>query len=186
MSDKVCQSLDSVRQSDRTKTAKMVMTLSFCHNDFDLRPRPREALVVYGQSTAARTIPDDQGLDLLSFPREIRNNIYPLIFVKQTFIGSETKFTKPFYRDAIAWRNLAFAGSCRQIWNASLRLYLVQNWFEFFYIRPFLEFLERLASADVGCSRTSGGIITRNHGLPSSSDILGLAQPFRLLRSSQG
>lgn len=70
--------------------------------------------------------------------------MYSLIFVKPTFIGAETKITKPFYIDAITWRNLAFAGTRRQIWNESLRVYPVKNGFEFFYIRPFLEFLEKI------------------------------------------
>ncbi len=120
------------------------MTLTFGRGHFSLHPRPRQALVVYGQPSEARHVTDEQGLDFLSFPREIRDNIYSFILVKPTFIGSESKFTKPFYRDAIAWRNLAFAGSCRQIWNESLRVYLAQNGFEFFYIRPFLEFLEEI------------------------------------------
>ena len=115
-----------------TKAAKMVMTLSFCHGDFNLHPDPRQALVVYGQYAEARRATGDQGIDFLSFPREVRDNIYSFIFVKPTFISSEYKFTKPFYRDAIAWRNLVFAGSCRQIWNESLRVYLIPNGFEFF------------------------------------------------------
>ena len=90
------------------------------------------------------TVTDEKGIDFLSFPREIRDTIYAFIFVKPTFIGSETKFTKPFYKDAIFWRNLDFAGSCRQIWNESLKVYLAKNGFEFFYIRPFLEFLEKI------------------------------------------
>ena len=122
----------------------MVMTLSFRHGDFERHLRPREALVVYGETPEARRVSDEQGLDFLSFPREIRDVIYSFVCVKPNFIGSETKFTKPFYKDAIAWRNLPFAGSCRQIWNESLIVYLVQNGFEFFYIRPFLEFLEKI------------------------------------------
>ena len=122
----------------------MVITLTFCQGDFDRKPRPREALIVYGQPEEARTVTDEQGLEFLSFPREIRDNIYAFIFVKPTFIGSGTMFTKPFYRDAISWRNLAFAGSCRRIWNESLKVYLANNGFEFFYIRPFLEFLEKI------------------------------------------
>ena len=120
------------------------MTLSFCHGDFDLNPRPREALVIYGQSADAGRVTDDQGIDFLSFPRKVRDNIYSFISTKPSFIGCDTKFTKPFYRDAIAWRNLDFAGSCRQIWNESLRVYLANNGFEFYYIRPFLEFLEKI------------------------------------------
>ena len=122
----------------------MVLTLSFCHGDFNRQPRPREALVVYGQPKETGLVTDEQGLEFLSFPREIRNIVYGFVFVKPTFIGSESRFTTSFYRDAIAWRNLAFAGSCRQIWNESLRVYLVQNGFEFYYIRPFLEFLEKI------------------------------------------
>lgn len=133
-----------MRHSKLTIVAKMVMTLSFRRGDFDLSPRPREALVLYGQSAKARTVSDDQGLDFLSFPQKVRDSIYSFIFVKPTFIGSGVKFTKPFYRDVITWRNLAFAGTCRQIWNESLKVYLASNGFEFFYIRPFLEFLEKI------------------------------------------
>lgn len=122
----------------------MVMTLSFRHGDFSRQPRPKEALVVYGQPNETRTVRDEQGLEFLSFPRQIRDTVYGFIFVKPTFIGYETKFTKPFYKDAITWRNLAFAGSCRRIWNESLRVYLNRNGFEFYYIRPFLEFLEKI------------------------------------------
>lgn len=120
------------------------MTLTFCRGDLDLRPRPREALVVYGQSAEARRVSDDHGLNFLSFPRVVRDNIYSFIFIKPTFIEGQSKLTKPFYRDAIAWRNHAFAGSCRQVWNESLKVYLVGNGFEFFFIRPFLEFLEKI------------------------------------------
>ena len=148
----------------------MVMTLTFCRGDFDLRPRPREALVVYGQPAEAQRVSDDQGLTFLSFPRVIRDNIYSKIFIKSTFIGSQTKFTKPFYKDAIAWRNLAFAGSCRQVWNESLRVYLVGNGFEFFYIRPFLEFLEKIGI----CGRRLLQHIRWNHHARS--------RPFIVLR----
>lgn len=112
----------------------MVMTLSFCRADFDRRPRPRETLVIYGQSAEAREVTYEQCIDVLSFPREVRNNIYSFIFVKPTYIGRDTKFTKPFWRDAITWRKPDFAGSCRQIWNESLRVYLAKNGFEFFRI----------------------------------------------------
>ena len=105
----------------------MSMTIRFCHDDFDLRPRPREALVVYGEAAEARRVSDDQGINFLSFPRAVRDSIYSFIFIKPTFIGGECKFTKPFYKDAIAWRNHAFAGSCRQVWNESLKVYLVGN-----------------------------------------------------------
>ena len=113
----------------------MVMTLGFCHDDFDFYPRSREVLVVYSQSVGARRVTDDQGLDSSSFPRETRDNIYSFIFEKPVFNGSVSKFTKPFSRDAIAWRNLDFAGTCRQIRNESLRVYLVKNGLEFFYVR---------------------------------------------------
>jgi hypothetical protein len=36
------------------------------------------------------------------------------------------------------------AGTCRQIWNESLVVYILRNSFEFHYIRPFLEFLEKI------------------------------------------
>ena len=120
------------------------MTLSFRPGDFNRESRPREALVVYGEPRETRTVKDEQGLEFLSFPREIRDTIYGFLLVKPTFIGAETKLTKPFYKDAIAWRHLAFAGSCRKIWNESLRVYLARNGFEFFFIRPFLEFIEKI------------------------------------------
>lgn len=120
-----------------------VLTLTFLRND-QSRPDPRQAMVVFGQPPSTRNVSDDQGVDFLSFPREIRNTIYKFVFVKQTHIGGETKFTKPFYRDALTSRALNFAGCCRQIWNESLRTFIVQNGFEFFFIRPTLEFLEKI------------------------------------------
>lgn len=90
------------------------------------------------------TTSDDKGLDFFGFPREIRDMVYAEIFVKPTRIGAESKFTKPFWREAISWRNHNLAGTCRQIWNESLQVYLLKNGFEFFYVRPFLEFLEKI------------------------------------------
>lgn len=89
-------------------------------------------------------VSDDHGIEFLSFPREIRDNIYAQICVKPNRIGAGSRCTKPFWRDAIAWRNPDFAGTCRTIWNESLRVYLRENGFEFFYIRPFLEFVEKI------------------------------------------
>lgn len=102
-------------------------------------------MVVYGQSPQERIVTDDQGLDFLSLPRAIRDVIYSKVVVKSNSpVGAESRFTKPFYKDAIAWRSLSFAGTCRKVWNESLEVYLALNTFEFFYIRPFLEFLEQI------------------------------------------
>ena len=87
----------------------MVMTLTCCRGDYDLHPHPREALVVYDQTAEARRVSEDQSLDFLSFPQVVRDNKYSFIFMKLTFIGSQTKLTKPIYKDTIAWRILALA-----------------------------------------------------------------------------
>ena len=124
--------------------SNMVSTVTFQKLNYHTTSDPRMALVLYNASARARVISDDKGLDFFGFPREIRDEIYSHIFVKPSAIGAESKFTKPFWRDAIKWRNHNLAGTCRQIWNESLRVYLRQNAFEFYFIRPFLEFLEKI------------------------------------------
>ncbi|KAK4691837.1 hypothetical protein P7C71_g5252, partial [Lecanoromycetidae sp. Uapishka_2] len=111
------------------------------------RPDPRQAMVVFGQPPSDRTVSDDQGIDFLGFPREIRDGIYSFVFIKTRNIGGETKFTKPFYNDVLNLRTLDFAGTCRQIWNDSLKTYIVHNGFEFFFMRPSLEFFEKIGIA---------------------------------------
>ena len=160
----------------------MAMTISFCRGDFDLCPRPREALVVYGQAAEARRVSDDQGLNFLSFPRAVRDNIYSFIFIKPTFIGGQCKFTKPFYKDAIAWRNHAFAGSCRQVWDESLKVYLGGNGFEFFFIRPFLEFLEKIG---IRGRRLLQHIRWHHHGKSRPFIVLRLLRSCRNLQTLQ-
>ncbi|MCJ1257788.1 hypothetical protein MMC24_005614 [Lignoscripta atroalba] len=80
----------------------------------------------------------------LKLPPEIRNRCYDLIFVSPKYIGSNGTQTKSFYKDAAKWRNLSFARSCRQIYSESGNIFFARNGFEFYYIRPFLEFLEAI------------------------------------------
>lgn len=84
------------------------------------------------------------GLPFLKFPPEIRNRVYEFLFVSPIYIGSEGASTKSFYKDASRWRNLTFAKSCRQMYNESGDIFYAKNGFEFFYIRPFLEFMEAI------------------------------------------
>ena len=90
--------------------------------------------------------PAHRGFPFLQLPPEIRNRIYHLVFVKPGYIGSEGTLTKAFYHDAAEWRNLAFARSCRQVYNESADIFYARNGFEFFYIRPFLEFIEAIGN----------------------------------------
>ena len=88
--------------------------------------------------------PAQRGFNFFQLPPEIRNRIYHLIFVKPGYIGSEGTLTKAFYSDAAKWRNLAFTRCCRQVYNESADIFYAKNGFEFFYIRPFLEFIEAI------------------------------------------
>lgn len=89
---------------------------------------------------------DDRVIEFLKFPPEIRNQIYDLIFVKPSYIGSTNRqtgvSTRAFYKDASEWRNLELAMACHQVYGESANIFFAKNGFEFFYIRPFLEFLE--------------------------------------------
>jgi len=80
----------------------------------------------------------------LKLPAEIRNRIYDLVFVSDDYIGANATLTKAFYHEAAKYRNLAFASACRQIYQESANIFYAKNGFEFFYIRPFLEFLEAI------------------------------------------
>ena len=131
-------------QEDDVRYSNMVSTVTFRRVSYSATSDPRKALVLYHATARPSIVSDDKGIDFLGFPREIRDEIYSHIFVKATRIGAESKFTKPFWRDAIRWRNHSLAGTCRQIWNESLVVYLLRNGFEFYYIRPFLEFLEKI------------------------------------------
>ena len=124
--------------------SNMVSTVTFRRVSYNTTSDPRKALILYDANARPSTVSDDKGIDFFGFPREIRDEIYSHVFVKPIRIGAESKFTKPFWRDAIRWRNHSLAGTCRQIWNESLVVYLLRNGFEFYYIRPFLEFLEKI------------------------------------------
>ncbi|MCJ1366143.1 hypothetical protein MMC16_005268 [Acarospora aff. strigata] len=82
----------------------------------------------------------------LKLPPEIRNRIYDLIFVSDQYIGANGTLTKTFYHEAAKYRNLAFASACRLIYQESANIFYAKNGFEFFYIRPFLEFLEAIGA----------------------------------------
>ena len=131
-------------EDEDPRYSNMVATVSFRKADHNASSDPRKALVLYDTSARTTTVSDDKGLDFFGFPREIRDEIYSQIFVKPTAIGAESKFTRSFWRDAIKWRNHSLAGTCRQIWNESLVIYLLRNGFMFYFIRPFLEFLEKI------------------------------------------
>ena len=121
-----------------------LMAVTFRIVDRNVRPDPRMTMVLYVQDPKLRMNVDDQGLNFLDLPREIRDNIYSKLCVKPTRIGAESKFTVPFWKDAITWRHTEFAVSCHQIWRESFQIYLEQNGFEFYFIRPFLEFIEKI------------------------------------------
>ena len=99
-------------------------------------------------SKSKKTMEEHRVIDFLKFPPEIRNNIYDIIFVKPTYIGFKAAGvavqTNTFYKDAAKWRNMAFAISCRQVYDESANIFYANNGFEFFYIRPLHEFLEAI------------------------------------------
>ena len=80
----------------------------------------------------------------LKLPPEIRNRVYDLVFVSDRYIGANGTLTRAFYHDAAEHRHLAFASACRQIYQESANIFYAKNGFEFFYIRPFLEFIEAI------------------------------------------
>lgn len=102
-----------------------------------------------GSAITGSAIPeaDTRGVfPFLKLPPEIRNRIYDLIFVSDKYIGANGHQTKAFYRDAAKHRHLAFARACRQIYQESANIFYAKNGFEFFYTRPFLEFLEGIGA----------------------------------------
>lgn len=110
---------------------------------------PQSSALNFQKPLEARTGiegPAHRGFLFLQLPPEIRNRIYDLVFVKPGYIGSEGTLTKAFYHDAAEWRNLDFARSCRQVYNESADIFYARNGFEFFYIRPFLEFIEAIGN----------------------------------------
>lgn len=90
------------------------------------------------------TISTSRRPSFLALPPEIRNMIYDLVFVSPTYIGTNGMTTKYFLRDVVKWRNLDFAISCRQIYAESANVFYAKNGFEFYYIRPFKEFMESI------------------------------------------
>ena len=104
----------------------------------------------YRKSALATQSADTEGcnIEFLKFAPEIRNQIYDTVFVKPTYIGAARSHhgvrTKSFYKDASLWRNLGFAMTCRQVYEESSNIFYAKNGFEFYYIRPFLEFLEAI------------------------------------------
>ncbi|KAM0801801.1 hypothetical protein BDR22DRAFT_971993 [Usnea florida] len=111
-----------------TSTYKSDLTFGL-DQEADLHLRTR-SVVVYDQTAEARRVSDDQSLNFLSFPQVVRDNIYSFIFIKFTFIGSQTKFTKPIYRDTTAWCILAMANKSG---TSLYGILLVGNRFEVFY-----------------------------------------------------
>ena len=94
-------------------------------------------------SNSDQGFPADRVTDFLKLGPELRDNIYDNLCVKPTYIGSERNKTfRGFQRDAAEWRNLAFATSCRQIYEEISHVFYARNGFEFGFVRPFLEFLE--------------------------------------------
>lgn len=127
----------------------------------------------------------------LKLPPEIRNRIYDLVFVKTQYIGANGTLTKAFYRDAARYRHLAFASVCRQIYQESANIFYAKNGFEFFYIRPFLEFLEAigperrklLTKIKFNCSKGTPFIVLRY--LKSCTNLQELEVSARIVMSSR-
>lgn len=90
------------------------------------------------------SIPSPNRLSFLSLPPEIRNMVYELVFVSPANIGTNGMTNSCFFQDVVRWRNLDFAMSCRQIYTESGNIFYARNGFEFYYIRPFKEFMESI------------------------------------------
>lgn len=97
----------------------------------------------FDEVTATATSPH-RGPSFLSLPPEIRNMIYDLVFVSPAYIGTNGMTNSLFFKDALKWRNLDFAMSCRQVYIESANVFYAKNGFEFYYIRPFKAFLESI------------------------------------------
>lgn len=90
------------------------------------------------------SISPPRGPSFLSLPPEIRNMIYDLVFVSPAYVGTNGTSNKSFFNDAVKWRNLDFAISCRQVYAESGTIFYSRNGFEFYYIRPFKAFMESI------------------------------------------
>lgn len=92
----------------------------------------------------ATAISAHRGPSFIDLPPEIRNMVYDLVFVSPEFIGTKGTTNSSFFKDAVKWRNLNFAMSCRQIHDESANVFYAKNGFEFYYIRPFKAFMESI------------------------------------------
>ena len=102
-----------------------------------------ERLALTVSSNSTQETPNDRVIDFLKFEPELRNKIYGIMCVKSFYIGSNRDTSsRGFFKDAAKWRNLAFATSCRQIYEEMCNVFYAQSGFEFSSVRPFLEFLE--------------------------------------------
>ena len=78
----------------------------------------------------------------LKLPAEIRNMVYDLVFVSPAYIGAtQGTLTKDFDKDATKWRKLAFAKTCRQVYEESANIFFAKNGFEFSYQNSCTKFL---------------------------------------------
>ena len=127
----------------------------------------------------------------LKLPPEIRNRIYDLVFVSHQYIGANGTLTNAFYSDAAKHRHLAFASACRQIYQESANIFYAKNGFGFFYIRPFLEFLEAigadrrklLTKIKFSCSRGTPFVVLRY--LKSCTNLQELEVSARIVMPSR-
>ena len=83
-----------------------------------------------------------RGFTFLELPPEIRNMIYEFIFVSPQYIGNHCTLSKGFYQDLNKWRNLAFARTCRRIYEESWNVFFAKNGFEFACQRSAVGFLK--------------------------------------------
>lgn len=70
--------------------------------------------------------------------------IYDLVFVSPAYIGTNGMTNSSFLKDALKWRDLDFAMSCRRVYIVSANVSYTKNGFEFYYIRPFKVFIESI------------------------------------------
>ena len=85
-----------------------------------------------------------RGFTFLELPPEIRNMIYRYTFVSPQYIGNHCTLSKGFYQDLNKWRNLAFARTCRQIYQESSLIFFAENGFEFACQRSAVGFLKAI------------------------------------------
>ncbi|KAL2050222.1 hypothetical protein ABVK25_009583 [Lepraria finkii] len=92
-----------------------------------------------------------------------------IVCVKRSYIGSNRdKSSRGFFKDAANWRNLAFATSCRQIYEEMSNVFYAQNGFEFSSGPPFLEFLKGIGRKGRKGRRTLTklGFVNTTTGMP--------------------